>query len=124
MMLATKRLELLKPEDLPGWFSYPPAFIHLVTRGMTQFDPWWIFDRDYAQEKMEGLKTRYPERNLVPFARNQSNDDVACWDKDAPGKVVVIHDYADPGWERRATFDTFQDWFRSAMEEFIEVQLS
>ncbi len=123
-MIAAEKLELLRTEDLPRWFSYPPAFIHLVESGMTQFDPWWIFDRKYAKEKLEGLKIRYPERSLVPFARNQSNDDVACWDRDVPGKVVVIHDYADPGWEVHATFDSFQDWFRSAMEDFIDVQLS
>src|SRR5262249_6086940 len=115
-MPAVDKPELLKPEQLPEWFTYPSAFLQLVDSGITQFDPWWIFDRKYAKEKMGGLRARYPDRDLVPFARNQSNDDVACWDKNAPGKVVVIHDYADPGWERRATFDTFQDWFRSAIE--------
>lgn len=97
-------------------------FLRLVESGITHLDPWWIFDRRFALEKLDGLKTRYPSRNLVPFARNQSNDDVACWERGALPKVVVIHDYADPGWEQRATFDTFWDWFRSAVEDFIEFE--
>ena len=114
--------ELLKADELPAWFSYPRPFIRLIEIGITKLDPWWIFGRKYALEKREGLKSRYPTRDLVPFARNQSNDDVACWDKSDPQKVIVIHDYADPGWEQRATFDTFWDWFRSAVEDFIEFE--
>jgi hypothetical protein len=121
-MPEVEKLELLSASELPSWFGYPRAFRRLVESGITSFAPWWIFDRKYAQEKMAGLKSRYPTLDLVPFARNQGNDDVACWERGDPSKVVIIHDYADPGWEQRATFDSFWDWFRSAIGDFIEFE--
>src|SRR5579862_2125584 len=80
-MLEIGKLELLSANELPSWFNYPRAFTRLVERGITHLDPWWIFDRKFAREKMAGLKSRYPSRDLVPFARNQGNDDVACWER-------------------------------------------
>jgi hypothetical protein len=44
---------------------------------------------------------------------------VACWDL-AQGNIVIVHDYAAPGWERRRPeFATFYDWFRQAVEDCI-----
>lgn len=54
------------------------------------------------------------------FARRQDNDDVACYDTADPQcPVVVIHDFAKPGWEHRATYPTTYAWFRQAIEDFI-----
>ncbi len=122
-MTEADKVEVLSADELPAWFSYPRTFLRLIESGITRFDPWWIFDRKFAREKLEGLKTRYPARDLVPFARNQGNDDVACWESVHPSKVIIIHDYADPGWEERKTFESFSDWFRSAIEDFIEFEL-
>ncbi len=123
MVLTIEHLKLLAPEKCPAWFTYPRPFMRLVERRITHLDPWWIFDRGFALEKLSGLKSRYSNRDLVPFARNQSNDDVECWERDNPSRVVIFHDYAEPGWEQRSTFDTFWDWFRSAVEDFIEFEL-
>lgn len=112
-------VELLKKDDAPDWFHYPRQFLRLVERDLVLFDPWWIFGREFALERMNGLRSRYPTRDLVPFARNQGNDDVACWERGDMPKVVVIHDYAEAGWEQGAVFDDFWEWFRSAMEDFI-----
>ncbi len=122
MALTVEHLNLLAAEECPDWFMYPRSFMRLVERGIIHLDPWWIFDRGFALEKLNGLKSRYPSRDLVPFARNQSNDDVACWERNDLCRVVIIHDYAKPGWEQRSTFETFWDWFRSAIEDFIEFE--
>ena len=51
----------------------------------------------------------------------QDNDDVACWDlRRDPQQVVVIHDFADPGWEHRSEYPTFYAWLRQAIEDLIE----
>jgi hypothetical protein len=60
-----------------------------------------------------------PQRVLVPFAKRQDNDDVACWDVPT-GKVAVIHDSADPGWEARGEFSGFYAWLRQALDDLIE----
>jgi hypothetical protein len=44
---------------------------------------------------------------------------VACWDTDA-GRLVIVHDFASPGWERRSEFPDFYEWLRQAIEDFIE----
>lgn len=62
----------------------------------------------------------YPERALVPFARRQDNDDVACWEAGQGEQVFIVHDYASPGWERRGVYPNFYVWLRQAVEDMIE----
>src|ERR1700722_13415076 len=105
--------QLLAVGDLPDGFEYPPLFIRVVELGLTSLQPWWILGGDLLFERNAGLSTRYPARSLVPFARRQDNDDVACWDV-ASGNVVIIHDFSSPNHEQREAFPTFADWLRRA----------
>jgi hypothetical protein len=111
--------DLLTIDDLPEGFDYPAEFIRVVELGLTDLEPWWIFDGDQLRRRTIGLRERYPERQLVPFARRQDNDDVACWDL-AQGDIAVIHDMASPGWEQRGRFPDFNAWLRQAIEDLIE----
>ena len=70
------------------------------------------------RDRFQGLRKQYPDRKLILFAIRQDNDDVACWDIEQ-GNVAVVHDFASTGWERRAEFAGFYDWFRQAVEDFI-----
>ncbi|MGY3676572.1 hypothetical protein [Streptomyces sp. TE33382] len=111
--------ELLTSADLPEGFEYPAEFIRVVELRLTNLEPWWIFDGGLLRRRAVGLRERYPERRLVPFARREDTDDVACWDL-AQGDVAVIHDMASPGWEQRERFPDFNAWLRQAIEDFIE----
>jgi hypothetical protein len=111
--------ELLTVSDLPPGFSYPAEFIRVVELGLTQLEPWWIIEGKALRDRYSGLTQRYPSRTLVPFAVRQDRDDVACWEGSAK-HVVIIHDFADPGWEQRAEFDGFYPWLRKAFDDFIE----
>jgi hypothetical protein len=110
--------DLLPLIDLPGGFDYPGEFVRVVELGLTNLEPWWIVGGDRLRELFLGLRERYESRSLVPFADRQDNDDVACWDVER-GTVVVVHDYASPGYEQRAEFPDFVAWFRSAVEDMI-----
>jgi hypothetical protein len=77
-----------------------------VELGLTNLEPWWIITGDLLRDRHVELLRRYPQRALVPFARRQDNDDVACWDV-STGKVIVIHDFASPGSETRGEFADF-----------------
>lgn len=111
---------LLRIDDLPPEFMYPPEFIRVVELGLTDLEPWWIMQGEELVDRMRGLRARYPQRQLVPFARRQDNDDVACWDIDiGHGEISVIHDYASTGWEQRKRFANFNDWLRAAVEDLI-----
>jgi hypothetical protein len=64
------------------------------------------------------MRQRYPLRKLVPFARRQDDDDVACFDLDR-GAVAIVHDYASPGWEGNAEFADFRAWLHQAIDDMI-----
>jgi len=69
---------------------------------------------------MKGLTERYPGTHLLPFAKREDNDDVAYFELESPGKVVIIHDFASDGWERREVLDDLYAWIRRAVEDMIE----
>lgn len=111
---------LLNPEELPSWFSYSEEFLRIINQGLLDFDPWIVLQGAQLRTRFLGMKGRFPDRELVPFARREDNDDVACWDKNKPGWVVVIHDFSSPGHENKNELDSFWDWLRDALEATIE----
>ncbi|UHM89759.1 hypothetical protein [Rahnella victoriana] len=112
--------KLLTDSELPTWFSYPDSFKRIFEQGLIDFDPWIIMDDARLRVRYEGIKKRYPSRELIPFARREDNDDVACWERSKNGKVIIIHDFASEGYEDVKELDSFWDWLRSALEATIE----
>lgn len=104
-------IKILQGNEKPAWLKYPPDYIHLVKSGNDEFLPWYLMDKDQLLIRYQGLQQRYPKRILFPFARDDNSDDVACWEKDKPGKVILIHDFASPGYENKMEFETFQKWY-------------
>lgn len=49
------------------------------------------------------MEARYPPRRVLPFARRDDCDDVACIvihdDNRLTGSVIIVHDYASPEFE-------------------------
>jgi hypothetical protein len=87
---------------------------------LIELQPWYVLDGKPLRDAMAGLAQRYPDRKLIPFARRQDNDDIACWQSGADQEVFVIHDFASSGWEQRRRFPCFYDWLRRAIEDLIE----
>jgi hypothetical protein len=114
-------VKLLTQREKPEWFDYPQAFLRIVEdQKLLDFDPWIIMQGEQLRSRLNGLKMRYPTRQLVPFARREDNDDVACWD--SKKRVVIIHDFASPGYETKLELNCFWDWLRSALEATIEYE--
>ncbi len=114
------KIDLLSDDELPTGFTYPRQFIHIAELGLLDLEPWYVLQSNALRQAKAGLASRYPERNLVPFARRQDNDDIACWCAPDSQQIFVIHDFASAGWEERAIFPKFYDWFRQAIEDLIE----
>ncbi|MFS3858441.1 hypothetical protein ACK6VY_02740 [Proteus mirabilis] len=112
--------QLLTKTEMPEWFSYPREFLRIVEQNSLNFDPWIILEGERLRVRFDGLKKRYPNRNIIPFARREDNDDVACWDKNSRHQVIIIHDFASEGYEYVGKFDSFWDWLRTALEATIE----
>ncbi|WP_200799476.1 hypothetical protein [Williamsia sterculiae] len=112
---------LLDQRLLPKRFKYPPELLRLAELELLFFDPWDTMTGESLEVRMSGLADRYPDRNLVPFARREDNDDVACFEILNDRQIVVlIHDFASPGWEGRREFDSFRERFHIAVEEMFD----
>lgn len=89
----------------------------MIESGDNEFLPWYLMDKEQILIRYQGLQKRYPDRDLFPFARDDASDDVACWEQDKPGKVVLIHDFASSGHENKLEFDTFAKWHSFVLEK-------
>jgi hypothetical protein len=110
-------IELLKLEEVPGWFTYPDNFLRAVQSGVYDIGPWQILEGKWLRVRTKGLKKRFPMRELVPFARRLDSDDVACWERASLPAVQVIHDFCAPGLEQRQAFPSFDIWLSAAQDE-------
>jgi len=105
-------------------FEIPGGYSLVVGLNLTNIAPWIILNKEAFEVMLDGISRRYPDQMVIPFARRQDNDDVACFatvrSPNAPSEIIIIHDFASPGWEVSAKMATFWDWFRLAVEEMIE----
>ena len=115
-----RSVNLLTETELPSGFGYPRQFMRVIQLGLTDLEPWYVLEGTSLRDAMAGLAERYPNRKLIPFARRQDNDDIACWEAGATEAVFVIHDFATPGWEQRSQFVDFYGWLRRAVDDLIE----
>ena len=96
-------------------------FIRVVELGLTNLEPWHIVFGDRLRTRFEGVRKRYPSRRVVPFALRQGSDDLAAFVVGSY-EVIILHDFASPGYESRRTFDSFFGWFRAAIEDMIDFE--
>lgn len=103
-------------------FQYPKSFIKTIsTVPEVDLEPWWfiVFEDGDVNYWHHTLKSLYPQRDLIPFAKFNANDDIACFDgNDNSGdpQVLIIHAYAAVGWELHGSYKTFSDWLAAATE--------
>jgi hypothetical protein len=110
-------IKLIERQQCPNWVKYPYLYVKLINENKDEFLPWYLMEAAHVLSRLDGVRERYPRQDLFPFARRDDNDDIACWEKDMSEKVVIVHDFASSGWERRQIFDTFEDWYTFALSE-------
>jgi len=103
---------------VPG-FKYPKEYQKLIALGLVNFEFWHLLRADEVHPRMQALHERYPQRQLIPFARRKDNDDLACFEVGKADRVQIIHDFSSPGFEQRGAYRSFWDWYRAANEEMI-----
>lgn len=104
-------------------FEYPQGYYDLLDLNLTDFDFWYFFREEFLDIRTSGLKERFPERKLVPFARRGDNDNIACFEAGKGEKVFIVHDFASPGWERRREYDNIWLWLKDAVGELVSSRL-
>lgn len=107
-------------------YNFPSTFIEFATtEPEPDIEPWWLLI--YQEGKINywhnTLKNLYPNRTLVPFAKFNANDNIACFDGDdlsGNPKVLIIHAYASEGWELHGEHPDFSAWLKIAIETHAE----
>jgi hypothetical protein len=98
-------------------FKFPQLYLDLIRTGLPEIKPWWWLapHNDSLIYWDETLRDQFPSRSLIPFAKDGSSDDVACFDgsdiSENP-KVLVIHSFCAPGWELRGRASSFLEWLQ------------
>ncbi|WP_270993737.1 hypothetical protein [Listeria seeligeri] len=101
-------------------FNYPKAYLKAIELNLVDFDNWYFIEADQAIRRYQSLSDRFPTRKLVPFARKDDNDDIACFEI-GKGKVVqIIHDFTTEGYEQRGQFMDLWAWMQYALDELID----
>jgi hypothetical protein len=97
----------------------PLEIEYFYSNNIFNLKPWEIISGDRKDSKEKGIRERYPQCNVLPFAVKTDGDDVACFDLDNPGEIVVIHDYSTLGWSDREVYADFWKWLEKALSDFI-----
>ena len=109
--------------ELPEKFKYPSSYIEIMSMDIIPDIEPWSFICEFKESSvfwMGEVKEKYPTRRLVPFAKVNYSDDIACFDgADTSGepKVYYIHAFASAGWEDRGYTDNFAEWLKMARLE-------
>ena len=110
----------------PENFSFPKSFLKLVSQEeIPYFEPWYFLCKfpDNAIFWIDENAKQYPSGKLVPFAKDERSDDVACFDgSDTSGnpKVFYVHTFASPGWEDHGDVESFDVWLEKTKAESIQ----
>ena len=115
MIFLTK---LLFPSICPT-NTRPLGVMSRSSLNLVDLDLWYLMNKEQVEIRIKGLKDRYPQRKLIPFARRDDGDDIACFEVGKENRVQIIHDFASAGYEQRKEYECFWDWFRDAVEEMI-----
>ena len=110
-------------DEVPDGFEYPESYIEIMSRDfILDIEPWFFICefKNSALFWMSEIKQLYPTRKLIPFAKVNYSDDIACFDgEDSSGnpKVYYIHAFASSGWEDRGFAENFDEWLEIACLE-------
>jgi hypothetical protein len=109
-------IELLLPDEVPHWFTYPTRFQSIVNQGLVDVHPWHMLPREDALIRLKWVSQELPELDAVPFASRVDWGFDACFERDA-GVVVLVTDERPYRLHKR--LPSFADWVRAAVEDAL-----
>lgn len=116
-------MKTLVQSGLPPWFSLPAEYLRLKRQGLFNLDPWLIRDEEWMSTFRKLFMDKYPLSDIVPFARKEDSEEYACW---LAGDVAKVHlcDFSSSTdfVPVLASFNSFWDWFREAVDDMIEYE--
>ena len=100
-------------------FDYPYEYLVIKKLKMTNLFFWRFLNEDDICFRAEGLSLRYRNRKLIPFAKRDDCDNLACFEVGKNNKIEIIHDFSAEGYEQVKEYDSFLEWYKDAFNELI-----
>lgn len=114
--------KLLNGPNKPDWFEYPPDFVAIHRKGIPPEGPWKILEDGELAQQLADLRRNLPGRSLVPFARNESDNVLACFEQNTGVEVKLVRGDATETAEDEGYFTNIDAW-RAAVEEMATNEL-
>jgi hypothetical protein len=114
--MADRVVTVYPAELLPDGFSYPVEYLEFVSSQQTPLYPWWLIDAESKAGRLMHSITVGSGKPLVPFAKTDLHDDIACFEAEADipnPKIVMICSTPD----RSYGFRDFASWRSHAEKE-------
>ena len=108
---------MYKAEELYEGFKYPDEYLELIDLGIKEFEVWRILSPEESEDTLIGMSSRYSGCGYVPFAKCRSTDDVACYRVGYGSRVLIVHDWASRGWEKREEYEDIWAWIHYVVDE-------
>ncbi|MBF2053743.1 MAG: hypothetical protein IGS03_09815 [Candidatus Sericytochromatia bacterium] len=114
---------LFTPAELPAGFVYPQGLIDLAQSDQGLSGSWWLIGQNpaYARLCLAQLQQRSPHKPLVPFAKNDDEEVLACFDgEDRSDNPRVYFDtfsnLSTVNWAQRYSL-SFSEWLALALSD-------
>lgn len=106
--------QVFRIEAIPDWVKPTKKFLQFLKEDSDETLPWLFCDESVIYAANVALKVNYHNRDLFVFAHREDGDEIACFEKSKPGKVVIVYNFDDPGYEAGPEFVSFEDWYEYA----------
>lgn len=109
-------------------FKVPRGYQWLLDRHLVDYSgfgplqPWHYLDAINIFSASEKWPNGPCADMVIAFARRQDNDDIACFqvvDAYVVG-ILIIHGWTSDGYEIVASFSTFWEWLKSAINDIAQ----
>jgi hypothetical protein len=102
---------------LPTGFRYPSAYLEFAESAAPDaLYPWWFIDADSKAGELSWAVSQRSKRSLIPFAKTDEHDDIACFDgDDTSGNPRILMRTSTP--DRSYHFESFTHWLRKAQQD-------
>lgn len=117
------QLYFYENEFLPNEFVYPKDYINLVKNNSEMdLSPWWLLgaEPEFAMLCYNVINDKVGgEKFLIPFAKSDVDDDIACFDgDDVSGNPRIYFDIGEESmrginWDERYSIPNFNTWLNS-----------
>lgn len=120
------KLYFYEDDFLPNEFLYPKDYIDLINYNSNiDLSPWWLVGEnpEFATLCYNVINDKTGgEKILIPFAKSDLDDDIACFDGgDDSGNPRIYFDIGEESmkginWNERYSLPDFNAWLKSIKE--------